>query len=98
MRNSPTISPRSSTAPYLLIDIDAAVRRSALATGSAVAVAEPADRLDRRLVGIRPAELAAQPEHGELHPLLADAGRVVPRLGEQLVRGQHRAGVPDQCV
>src|SRR5690349_20718718 len=71
---------------------------SALAAGTAVPVSEATDRLDRRLVRVGPAELAAQPEYGELDPFLADAGRVVPRLGQQLIWRQDRAGVPYQGV
>src|SRR5207248_1949367 len=61
-------------------------------------VPEAAYGFDRGRVRIGPAELAAQPQNGELDPLLADPGRVVPRLAEQLVGGQDGAGVTYQGI
>src|SRR6185437_1652766 len=63
-----------------------------------VPIPETADRLDRRGVRVGPAELAAQPQHGELDPLRPDAGRVVPRLSEELIGREHGARVPDEHV
>ena len=61
-----------------------------------VAVAVAADGLEHVLVLVLPAELAAQAEHGELHPLRADAERVVPHLLQELLGGERLAGVADE--
>src|SRR5437879_4224966 len=66
-------------------------------TAADIAVTDATNRADGRVL-IAPAELAAEPGPGELHPRRPDAGRIVPDLGEQLFGRKHRTRVPGEGV
>src|SRR5207248_7812052 len=69
---------------------------SGLSGSSPVAVAEPADRLDRNLVRRLWGELLPQVADVELDLIGRDAVRVAPDELEQLVAAQHLVGMADE--